>query len=509
MTAGQKVWLNTAVFLLGCIGLFWGWFGTLFHLADIVWNVDSFSHGILVPLVSVGLIWSRRSHFSVSLVQFDWRGTAIVVFSGLLWLLGEAADAKFLSHVALVSAFQGLLLVCFGRTLFVRFLFPFLFLYLSIPFGISLIPVLQTITAEMVIAVLPFFGVSVEAEGVLITISSGVYEVARACAGIKFLFTSLVTGALLANLAYSSVKGRLMIMIAAAIIPIVANAVRVLGILLIAEATDQSFAKGVDHIVYGWGFLSFVLFVLIALAYRYADAVDITAPEPKNDKLRIGGSVGLNRLAAAIAILVVPFLAVAAPPSNRLPVLVNEITAPECKDCGYRLLPSRPRQSIPAFRGADQHYSFVYRNAAETIVISAGLYCPLGQGESLLQKGILPIGQRWKEVVSNSQDEIRVGDWFLLPRTYSLGAERKHVLVGFFVNGSPQVTGMRVRIETVKQRLLEGKAAGAVFVISSTAYDGSQRAVEKISKFLSTFPYDRFLWQELISTPKGRGLCVA
>ena len=511
MNSSQKIGLHTAAFLLGAISLFWAWFGTLAHLADIVWNVDSFSHGILVPFASAGLLWSRRTHFSASLLSFDWRGTAIVLLSGLLWLLGEAGDAKFLSHVALISAFQGLLMACYGRALFYRFLFPLLFLYLAIPIGISLIPILQTVTAEMVIAVLPVLGVPVEADGVLITISSGIYEVARACAGIKFLFTSLVTGALLANLAYSSLRGRVLILIAAALIPIVANALRVLGILLISEATDQSFAKGVDHVVYGWGFLSFVLFALIALAYRYADKVDEVTPASNLLKTASNKPLafGFAMIIPAVAIIMAPLAAVVGAAKSGVSVTVDALAAPECQDCDYRLLPEASGQGVSVFRGSDQQYSFAYRNAADTFVVSAGLYCPLRPGDSLLQKGVLPVGHRWEEVAGDALEEIHVGIWRLQPRTYSFRDKKRHVLVGYFINGNPQVSGLAVRFETVKQRLLQGTAAGAVLVISSTAYDGSARGGKKITKFLSTFSYDRFLWHELFSSPKGRSLCAA
>ena len=91
--------------------------------------------------------------------------------------------------------------------------------------------------------------VSFQAEGVLITLSNGLYEIAAACAGLKFLFTSLVTGVLLCHLAFESWWRRILMLVAAVLVPVLANAGRVFTTLLIAEATDQDFAKSIDHIV--------------------------------------------------------------------------------------------------------------------------------------------------------------------------------------------------------------------------------------------------------------------
>ncbi|UTW54149.1 exosortase A [Kordiimonas sp. SCSIO 12610] len=261
MKGPQKHYL---LFMLGVIALCIGWFDSLGHLFHIIWTVDTFSHGLFVPFISAALIWSRRTSLKKIPVGYSLWGCVVLMVATILWLMGTAAEVRLFEHIALVLALQGIIISAFGVRFYKAILFPSLFLFLMIPFGQSIVTPLQLITAEMVIASLNLLGIEYQAEGVLITLSSGLYEVAQACAGVRFFFTSLVTGVLLSHLVFESVWRRIAILIASMIVPVAANIVRVLTILLIAENTDQSFAKDVDHIVYGWGFLSVVLVILIA-----------------------------------------------------------------------------------------------------------------------------------------------------------------------------------------------------------------------------------------------------
>jgi len=510
MRPNHKILAHFGAFGLGVLVLFWAWSNTLLHMVDIIWNVDSYSHGIMVPFVTLALIWSRKDQLFIGEIRSYLPGILLLAVAILIWLFGEAAEIKLFSHLGLVAGIQALIIICFGPVVFRRLLFPFLFLFLAIPVGDSLIPLLQTLTAEMVISVLGWLGVAYSAEGVLITLSSGVYEVARACAGIKFLFTSLVTGALLANLAYSTIRGRIAIMIVAAILPIFANAGRVLGVLLIAEATDASFAKGVDHLVYGWGFLSFILVLLIAVAYRFSDkeGETDTKPEAFRDRVKFEDTYWWAAPGLAVSLLIgsthmAPEAAVWSQGA-----IIN-IGAPECEDCEFRLLDTDPNFTGPLFRGADQTFLYQYRSAADKLAISGALYCPQRNGSRLVQIGNLPGGAGWSLLPGTAMSNVDVGNWHLQKRIYWKGQQRKHVLLAYYVNGHTVVTEMAAKIETAKERFLKGRSVGAMLVVTAPIRDAASPIENKIEKFLSTFPKDKFLWKDSKSLSKDQNLCVA
>jgi len=504
--------LHTLAFVLCVVVLFWAWFDSLLHLVTILWTVDSYSHGLLVPVIASVLIWSRKDLAQFVVVKPDWLGVFVVAVASAIWLIGAAAEAKILEHISLILAVLGAVIACYGRAFFRLYLFPFSFLFMMVPVGESLIPILQTFTAEFVILALDLLGVPFEAEGVLIILSSGIFEVARACAGIKFFYVSIVTGILLAHLTYQSWTGRVAIMGFAAALPLVANAGRVLGILLVAETTDPSFAKGVDHIVYGWGFLSAILIILIAVAYKFSDIPDTDEKQAIN--FNVEGKVeGLNRESYALLctlVIVFPLIATSLAPTNSLVSRpIDEVIAPSCRDCNFRFLGSPLETHKAVWSGADSSYSFLYRQGADTVAVSAGLYCAQRAGHRMIQAGNLPVGKGWELLPGTGRKVIEKNSWKLDRKIYWNESGRRTVYLGYYINGKMNISTNLVELETALARLTMGASPGAIIAISLPNNDNSLTDATKIEKFLSTFPVDKFLWGGLGTPEKGRNLCVA
>lgn len=385
------------------------WWSTIEHMAILLWTVDVFAHGQLVPLISLALIWSRRDGLRQKSSIYV-PGAFVVLVAVLLWVSGQALDAALFKHVALITVIQGLTLLCFGKRVFRHLLFPMLFLYLTVPFGYAAIQPLQYLTAEVVIKLLGFLGVPYEADGVLIELSSGLYEVAQACAGVKFLFTSMVTGILLANLVFDSWRRRVMIVGVSLLLPIVANIIRVLTILLIAESTDQSFAKDVDHIVYGWVFLSIVLFLLISFAYwvsdRPFDAIE------NADSSKLSSDSALVKLSGApISAIVVSFVFLALSPFIFPAELKMTIADAQHEAVplfrsppqGYRLLPQASRIPKPFFSNADRRNSAFLRRSASIYAVHVASFEELAPGQRLFQAGHAIASRTWQPIAGRSR----------------------------------------------------------------------------------------------------------
>jgi len=54
-------------------------------------------------------------------------------------------------------------------------------------------------------------------------------------------------------------------LVASAVVPILANAVRVFGIVVLAHVSNNRIAAGVDHIIYGWIFFTVVMALLLTV----------------------------------------------------------------------------------------------------------------------------------------------------------------------------------------------------------------------------------------------------
>lgn len=478
------------------MALFVSWHSTVLHLVEIVWTVDVFSHGLLVPFVSMTLIWSRRELLSNVKPTFSLLGFGIVFCASLAWLLGELIDIALFSHIGLITAINGLVIAIFGAQFFRAIVFPMLFLYLAVPFGYELVGPLQTMTANLVIGVLDLIGADYTADGVLIELPSGLYEVAAACAGVKFLFTSVVTGVLLAHLVFNSWRRRVFILVFSAILPIAANALRVLGILAVAELTDQEFAKGVDHIVYGWVFLSIVLFALIAFAYKISDKPAGLPHSDANSSAEL--STASNNFLSGFAAITLPILvAIIVPPtvpqeyteySTRVTPLFEDASS------GYRVLRDTSSISNPGFLGADDVRISMLRRDGHVFLATYGRIDNLGGPRRLHYPGNTLAGSRWFEM--RGLDRIGVTACGVEYNEYILRNESKRMIAWAFylVNGKAVSSIINEKIMTATLGLKRQQANGEVFILSAPI-EGDIGDIRRLfADFLSTISSDGLLW---------------
>jgi hypothetical protein len=106
--------------------------GLIYHrTAAGLWTIwttnDNYSHGSLVPLVSLALVASRRERLRVLPRTGDWRGLALVALACALQVLGARADVFTLQGWSFVvmlfgkkqrTTFLGTLLFGFGLIFF-------------------------------------------------------------------------------------------------------------------------------------------------------------------------------------------------------------------------------------------------------------------------------------------------------------------------------------------------------------------------------------------------------
>lgn len=508
MTSLSRPRFQISLFLFAVAGLTYLWWGTVEHLLNLILYVDAFSHGQLIPFISMWLVWNKREEIRLT-ETFIWiPAIALLVGAVLLWFVGEVVELKLLGHIAYVTGVQSFILIFFGPQLYQRLLFPCLFLYLAIPVGHGLIPIMQDVTAQMSVGLLWLVGIPYELDGILITLPSGVYEVARACAGVRFLFTSIVTGFLLAYLVYSQWKKRILIVVVAAIIPIFANVLRVFGIFLISEATDQSFARDVDHLIYGWGFLTAILLTLIAVAYRFADH---GSNENQAEPLLVGAEASgpIAVISALPLVFLLPFSAVLLAPKQSIEdIVAAEKDAPECINCDVRRLSRVNVYDKAQFSGADAEIYASYRIAADQVTVSSALYCPQRRGSRLIQTGNAPRGRGWLEFDGKVSAALQVAGVDFQETVYTQGNRQRLVWVSYFMDREWLPTAEQVKWKTVEERLFKGGSAGAVLVVSARAYGKLSQTRGVLKKLLSTFPPDSFLWEEINPKLKGTTVCV-
>jgi exosortase A len=242
--------------------------------ADMVaiwWNSSTYNHCVLVPPIIAWLVAQRLPELR-QLQPGAWTPGLLIVGAGaIMWLLGEAGGINLGRHIGLVAMLQGAVLACLGQAVARALLFPIFYAIFMIPAGEEIVPLLQTVTAAMCMALLGIVGIPAHIEGIFITTPNGYFEVAEACSGVKFLVAMVAYGALVANTCFRAWPRRAAFMLAAIVIPILANGVRAWGTIYIASVTGSDFASGFDHVVYGWLFFAVVIALLMAAGWHFFD----------------------------------------------------------------------------------------------------------------------------------------------------------------------------------------------------------------------------------------------
>jgi exosortase A len=433
-------------------------------MAAIWWDSPTFNHCLLIPPLIVWLVWQRQPELA-RLMPAAWLpGLALVGAGAALWLLGEAASVAVARQAALIPMLQGAVVTILGREVARGLLFPLAYALFLIPLGAELVPAMQTLTAWMVTGLLGATGVPAHLEGVFITTPVGYFEVAEACAGVRFLVAMAAFGALVANVCFKSWPRRIGFMAAALVVPILANAIRAWGTIYIAEQSGSvEFAASFDHVIYGWAFFAIVIALILGLAWRFFDRnvddpwlADVEPGDRREVSLRV-----VAPLALAIAAFplgwsqAIAFGSAQAPPAQ---IMMPEIG-------GWRQVPAsdgRPWQ--PHFAGADLIRTARYRDSAgREVDLAIAVFARQGEGRELVGFGQGAAGPD--------------SDWSWTadaPAPLGGRAERiaSHGLVrevwSFYRVGNV-TTGSRtgVRLETMRVRLLGGPQRAVAVLVSA------------------------------------------
>ncbi|QBG36333.1 exosortase A [Litorilituus sediminis] len=286
---------------------------------EAIWSrSDTFAHGYFILPISLWLLWRDKDYLLKAQPEFTWLAVPFLAGSLLVWLIAYAADINVLGQLSAICSLICLIWLLLGNQLAWRYKFPLAYLIFAVPMGENLIPWLQDVTAWFTVAFLKINGIPVFRDGLYIQVPTGMFEVAVACSGIRYLIASIAVGTLYAYLTYSKTYKQVLFILFAIVLPILANGIRAYGIVAIAYYSDMEYATGADHLVYGWVFFGFVIMIMFWLGGFFADKAD---DENKPESLSAQASKKLNNIipSTALLALLVSYFVIKAVPVVELP----------------------------------------------------------------------------------------------------------------------------------------------------------------------------------------------
>lgn len=479
------------------------YYPTAFSLVQAWAGSDTYGHGFLIFPMSVYLVWRERHRLATLVPRENPCALLLLGGSAGVWLLGRMTSVIVVQQLAWVTMVAGMVWALAGTKVTKVLLFPLAFLFFAVPVGADLVPPLQDFTAFFAVNALQLSGIPVFWEGRYFMTPSGSWHVAEACAGVRHLIASATLGVFFAGIAYRSWTRRVVFVLAAVLVPILANGIRAYSIALFGYLVDHDLAAGVDHLLAGWAFFTVVMFLLFwvglsmrepgpplfedKLSLSSTGEMDLSARREwfgRNTQRRsffrmamtAGGGVGLVALA--------PLLVMALP--SPLPTALGSSPFSLAVSSPWHAQSDYAGNWTPHFGGADIVLNRTYTDGAREVHLFLAVYAQQQQGRELVSEtNILTDRSRWKLVSENRRKTI-VENFPLTVKESHIRSELAPRLVWswYWLGGHMTSNAYMAKLLQATAYLLGGATEGAVIAIAADYSYSTDEAVIVLEDFL-------------------------
>lgn len=482
-----RVWIPALFWIAASCAVFGIVFQHEIAGAIRVWNGSTaYNHCYLVlPLIGA-LLWMRRDLLARLSPAPSWWPLVLLPGVSALWLAATLLDVLEAEQLSVVLLFEVLLLAVLGWHVFRALLAPLLFLFFLVPFGAFLVPLLQTFTAAFTVRGLELIGIPVFADGYIIQIPEGTFEVAEACAGLRFLIASIVFGCFFATVVYRS-KWRRSVFIALSIVmPIVANGFRALGLVLLGHIMGNAAAAMADHVLYGWLFFTIVTLVLIAIGISFREnarpgpsrATLASAPAPRS---HLGPVMATGLLLA----LTGPAYLYWMERASAAPVAAADGFAFPSKDGAWIREPATRGDWLPKADKAERTMIAGYRNGQTMVTEIVALY-PVPERGNPLTRTVAHVVQPepWR-LVETGRVRTSVGGHTVVLNTAKIARDGRQRLVWWFyiIDGRPTGSVLEAKLLQAKAALHGERRLGAFVALSTEIPDTIESGAATLAAF--------------------------
>jgi exosortase len=245
---------------------------SLHALAVVSLNHESSSHILLIPILSICLLYMERSRIFRVVRTSPVPGGAVVLGAITLYLfvvrrLPVQDPEQFLpgATLAIVLLWLGGFLLCYGAEAWRRASFSLLFLLLMVPLPTPILEriiyLLQQGSTEISYLLFKAVGVPVLRQGFILAVPGVTIQVAKECSGIRSSMALFITCLLAAHL-FLRTKWKMLIFVLLTFpLAIIKNGIRITTLTLLSVYVDPSFLTGSLH--HDGGFVFFLLALAI------------------------------------------------------------------------------------------------------------------------------------------------------------------------------------------------------------------------------------------------------
>jgi exosortase len=283
-----------------CAALFWALWPTTLRIMAGRWQSDpQYTHGYLVPLFALFLLWERRELAGRGPLSPSVLGLPLLLAGLGMHFLGLYIYSDFVAMLALLPCVAAVFLLTGGWAA-LRWAWPavaFLVFMIPLPYRleVSLAHPLQAVATTCSTHLLQTLGIAAFAEGNVIRMSkTQPIGVAEACSGLSMLVIFFALCTALVLVIRRPLYQKIIVIASAVPIAIAANVIRITATGILYKTAGQRLADLVFHSLAGWLMMPLALGMLW-LELRILSWVFIQVEPPKRRTL-VGGSLRMPGL---------------------------------------------------------------------------------------------------------------------------------------------------------------------------------------------------------------------
>lgn len=453
-----------------------------------VWRInETFTHGFLIFPISLWLIWQNREKLRRLSPSPEPMVFLLLIPVLLLWFISHVVDIQSVQQLCMISMIPIITWLALGRKIVLSLLFPFMFLFFAVPLGQGLIPPMMDLTANFVVSLVKMIGVPIYQDGLYFILPTGNWNVVEECSGVRYLIASVALGTIYAYLSYHSNFKRLVFVVFAIIVPILANGLRAFGIVMIGHLSGMELATGVDHLIYGWVFFGIVIFAMFYIGSFWWDPVATADTQPEISNLKIQTSnkntLAVVTLISIMSIITIKLIAYDITHNHKgLPEKLELSLPANFEDWQYD--PNHSLNWQPEITSPDAKTSRVYRLGNDVVQIDIGYFLYQRPGaEAVTSQNRLtnPYGGDWKITHSSAIDEqdIFVKESAIRNSNYNL-LIWQWFKVGSFESPNPYIA----KIFEAYNQIFARRSDAAYISVATNLDENKDDSREKIREFL-------------------------
>ena len=227
-------------------------------LAEAVlrWELqEEYSHGYLIPLVSLFILWEKRFQIASSYQNYSWWGLPIIALALIILLVGEVSALYVLIHYSFILLLLGLSVAFLGSaTRYTWVAIVLLGFAVPLPYFIEVILTskLQLISSQLGVEIIRLCRIPVFLSGNIIDLGNYQLQVVEACSGLRYLFPLMSLGFIGGYLYQASAWKRAVLFLSTVPITIFMNSVRIAITGILVDNWGTEMAEGFLHDFEGW-----------------------------------------------------------------------------------------------------------------------------------------------------------------------------------------------------------------------------------------------------------------